>query len=400
MNPLDLPVPDLEDVAAELQSLRLHGIVGLLPGDYPLLCQCLRASGRIGERDNVGPYAIERMLADAAVRIGGDNSELAAIIFGLSPETRGGEPAALRRVAAETAGVSQQSIRKTREPLLRIELANQVLAEVHDYRLRISRLQMDTRTPIGSRLAVEWLARFEAMYAIWSPVSGIGAELTGYRATLLEEDRPWDQEPDPDVPGDTGYTQEQQAAGYVTDALIHVARFLTKLDDLKTRFGGLWLLPGPQAETDIADAVMRIGRATPNNERDDSLMRIWLRSANGELAHFLDEMSATEYGRRLHDLWQDWADCCDCTWIEGERHGREHFPTALTHPGIDPQCDLHILIAACNDYMLILDDAWDQIADWYHDAPMPNRVDVTAEQIYSQREHPLPRFEQQRRAGE
>lgn len=382
MRILDLPVPDIEDVAAELQSLRLHGIVGLRPDDYPLLCQCLRASGRIGASDSVGPYAIERMLADAAVRIGGDNAELTAILFGLSPETRGGEPPALRKLAAETANISLQSVRKTREPILRIELANQVLAEVHDYRLRISRLEMDVRTPVGSRLAVEWLSRFEAMYSIWSAASGIGAELTGYRATLLEPDSPWEHGDNP------AQSQTAQAAGYVTDSLAYVAQFLTRLDAFETRFGGLWLLPDSQAETEIANTIMRIGLSTPNNERDDSRMRIWLRAAQGELAHFLDEMSATAYGRALHDSWQDWADQCKCVWQLGDRAGREHFPTALTHPGIDSQCGLHQLISACNDYMLILDDAWDQIADWYHDVPKPTRHDLSAEQIYAQREHP------------
>ena len=50
---------------------------------------------------------------------------------------------------------------------------------------------------------------------------------------------------------------------------------------------------------------------------------------------------------------------------------------------------MHILIAACNDYCLVLDDAWDAIADWYHDVPKPARADRTAEEIVAAREHPL-----------
>jgi len=50
---------------------------------------------------------------------------------------------------------------------------------------------------------------------------------------------------------------------------------------------------------------------------------------------------------------------------------------------------MHILIAACNDYCLVLDDAWDAIADWYHDVPKPVRADSTAEVITAAREDPL-----------
>lgn len=69
--------------------------------------------------------------------------------------------------------------------------------------------------------------------------------------------------------------------------------------------------------------------------------------------------------------------------------GRNYFPTHLSHPGILDECDMHILIAACNDYCLVLDDAWDAIADWYHDVPKPARADRTAEEIVAAREHPL-----------
>ena len=72
------------------------------------------------------------------------------------------------------------------------QLVQLMLGEVHRHRLRTAQLRRDVRTPVGSRLAVEWLHRFEAMHQIWAPVTGLGNNLTAYRSTLLEEDRPWD----------------------------------------------------------------------------------------------------------------------------------------------------------------------------------------------------------------
>ena len=176
-------------------------------------------------------------------------------------------------MAAEDAGVTVDQFRHAHEPRLRMALTDQVLGEVHDYRLRLARLRLDVRTPTRSHLAVEWLARFEAMYRIWTPLTGVGNNLTAYRSTLLEEGRPWDFATGPNVGDGTSYSQEAQAAGYVTFALAYFAQFLVELRDFKTRFGGLWLLPEAQAETTLREAVHRVVLASPNNERDNSFLR-------------------------------------------------------------------------------------------------------------------------------
>ncbi len=58
---------------------------------------------------------------------------------------------------------------------------------------------------------------------------------------------------------------------------------------------------------------------------------------------------------------------------------------------------MHRVIMACNDYCLVLDDAWDEIADWYHDVPKPVRADKTAEEIFAAREEPLFKHLRKRR---
>lgn len=387
---LDIPVPSPEDLDEELKLIRLKGIANLRLLNLPALTTAARAAGRVEPHEPVGSYVIERLLRDAVVRIGGSDSELAATLFGLSPEARAGRPSALRKVAAEDACVTVGHFRHTYEPRLRAALAEQVLGEVHDYRLRLARLRLDVRSPVHSRLAVEWLARFEAMYRVWTPLTGVGNDLTAYRSTLLEEGRPWDAVADPNDVQGRCYSQEDQAAGYVTSALVHFAQFLVELRDFIVRFGGIWLLPDAQAEADIGDAVYRVVLASPNKDRNDSFLRSVLDEVpNREMHGFLVALGDSEIGRGIHADWQAWAGTCACSWELGSRVGRSLFPTHLSHTGISDQCDMHILIAACNDFCLILDDAWDSIADWYHDVPKPTRTDTTAEKIYAARQDPV-----------
>lgn len=384
-------LPDEDALLEDLKTLRRRGITTLSRLDLPALRQVVRASGRVGDDEKIGAFMIEAMLRDAVAQIGGDDGDTAALILGLEEGGRSERPAALRQEAIETSGVGKTRFRQAYEPRMFNQAAQLLLREAHSYQLRLARLRSDVRTPVGSRLAVEWLARFQAMYRIWTPVTGLGADLTAYRATLLNEDRPWDREPDPDNPQDTGYSQELQAAGYANHALYHLARVLSTERSFITEFGGLWLLPDAQAETDIADALYRIGLATPNNERDDSYLRGLLNRTDDELHRFLELITTEEPGIGIHEEWHDWISTCDCSWDHGQRHSREFFPTHRNHPNISNQCDMHTLIAACSDFCLILDDAWDQIADWYHDIPKPARDDVTAEDIYAQRQNPLPK---------
>lgn len=392
VDPHDIPAPTAEELDVELAKIRRTGITGLGRLRLPGLTVAARAGGRVGPHELVGGYVIERMLQDAVVNIGGADGELAAKIFGLSPETRGGSPPALRQMAVEDANVTLDHFRHYYEPRLRAALADRVLAEVHDYRLRLSRLRMDVRIPVHSRLAVEWLARFEAMYRIWSPLTGVGNDLTAYRSTLLEQDRPWDTVTNMRAPDGSAYSQEAQAAGYATFALAHYARFLVELRDFEIRFGGHWLLPEAQAETDLREAVYKVEQAGPNNERDNSFLRSTISQVpDREMHGFLVALAGTEIGRDIHTEWQEWVCTCRCHWDLGSRIGRNYFPTHLGNSGISEQCDMHRLIAACNDYCLVLDDAWDAIADWYHDVPKPTRHDTTGEEIYAAREYPLPK---------
>lgn len=154
----------------------------------------------------------------------------------------------------------------------------------------------------------------------------------------------------------------------VRSALFHYTTFLIRMYPLMTRYGGQWLLSDGQAEQDLADAVYRIGwHANEMTQRDESYLRALHRTAGGDLNTFLHLLKAdTQTGPIIHDEWQEWLDDCRCSWNpEDSRHDREHFPTARTHPGIRANCFPHNMVRACTDYMLLVDEDWRRVADWY-----------------------------------
>ncbi len=376
--------------------MRRRGILRLAEAHMPCLERAVVATGAVDEGEPVTPAMIEVLVRDAATRIGGDHGHAALTSLGLHEGGRSDRPGQARKIAAELMHVSDGHFRQHWEPRLFEQIAQMILGDIHVFQRRLSHLQNDVRTPIGSRLAVEWLSRFETMYAIWTPVSGLGGELTAFRSTLLEKDRPWDRMPDGS--GDEGYLQEQQATGCLADAFYYFAKVLWAEHQFKSKFGGLWLLPERSSEDDLANAMYRIRMASPNNGRDDSFLITELgRTPEAELDPFLSWASGDARAAALIDEWYEWASTCGCEWKLGEQKGKEFFPVSPNHPGIQRQCDLHALVGACNDYMLILDDAWDQIADWYHEIPRPPRHSETAEQLLNSRDSTLPKHELNRR---
>ena len=386
MDVLDVVPPDRGDLFEELMHIRRLGIAALGRRSYPALERAVIAAGRIDPGESVGAYAVEQIIRDAAVQIGGDLGDAALLIFGLEEGARSDSPTELRKMGAEACGVSVSQFRHRHEHIIRDQIAHLIETEIHQHRLHVSALRRDVRSPVASRLAIEWLDRFEAMYSMWNSLTGVGNDLSAYRSTMLEEDRPWDG-----AGGDEEYTQEIQAAGYVTAALFHHTTFLCRLRDFQKRYGGLWLLPEASVESALADAAHRAVLTSPNNERDDSYLRSLLDGVpEQEFDGFLRAIKDDEIAMSIHDEWQDWVATCGCSWDLGSRQGREIFPTAINNTLISDQCDMHMLISACNDYCLLLDDSWDQIADWYRDAPKPYRKGTTAEEVYSLRDNPLP----------
>lgn len=173
-------------------------------------------------------------------------------------------PNLLREDAAEIYGVSVERFRRDPQSQILATTADKILERCYVHRARLARVAMERRHPADSRLAIKWLERFEAYFTLWTPIYALGADLTAYRTTLLDPDRPYDSEPETEGSDDPGYSQEQQAAGYGTFAVYRLACVLAAQQFFVTRYGGLWLLSSLEAEVDARDALADLTRQMPD----------------------------------------------------------------------------------------------------------------------------------------
>jgi len=288
-------------------------------------------------------------------------------------------------MAAAAFGRSSVTFRKKYEAELLGQIAAQILALGAEQQVQQARLQRHPQHPLESLMTVEWLRRFEIYYRIWSSASGLGADLTAYRSTLLEHDRLWDQRFGTKGPTDEGWSQEEQAEGYAHFGLYHYAKFKWEVKQFDIASGGLWIMPDPDAEQAVADAVYKITWCSPYNELDDSFFRnLIAESPHQEMYGFIKGLFATEPGRLNEQEWQDWAAECQCTWEAAASRDDEPFPTWHHNRGISESCDVHQLIAACGTYITLIDQGWRGVADWYR-LPDEARLGVSGESLYVDR---------------
>lgn len=223
--------------------------------------------------------------------------------------------------------------------------------------MRSERVKLERRHPADSRLAVQWLDRFEAYYRMWTPISRLGDDLKAAIASRREPDLghpPWDEhDQDGDWKG-----PEDQARGYVRGTLYAYAWFQLELKHFMVRHGGLWIFSDADIEPEIADCIYKIGWYTTFNTEDNSwLRRLLAQSQEEEELSFVQLLRSMPIGPSVHQEWQDFAASCQCEDDD--------------HPSDD--CRVHALIKACDRYCQLVDGEWYKIADWYHPDTKPRR---------------------------
>lgn len=349
-------VPDFETVVGELRQLRDVGLTGLRRLRPRALGEVARRADLI-TADDAQPAAIEELLRRAADRLGGGlDQEIAEYTFGLAAGYRMRSATERRHRAAQLYGVKADSFRKEPERLVIEQMAEGVLAVAREAAMRQTRLDMERRHPADSRLAVQWVERFEAYNRIWTPVYGLGADLLAAMETYRHEPAdhlPWD----PD--SEQTYDPVAQAEMYMTHALCHYARFQLEVRRFISRHGGLWLLSDADVEQQVSDAVYRIGWYNNLPEDDDSWLRRNLVDArHEENDHFVQLLTSTATGARILEKWQEMGRNCQCTDVTD---------------GDDPSCHVHNTIRACHDYTDLIEADWLRIADWYRPGSRPQR---------------------------
>ena len=361
--PVGIGEPSFEALLGDLRLVRERGLGNLRRYGVPALHAACRLT-ELSDRNEQEPAAIESLLRLAVEALGGGRAgEAAEYSLGLVAGTKLWNATDRRKAAAKAQGVSTETFRKTYEKLLLEQVAEGVLAQLHDWRLRSTRLAMERRHPADSRLAVQWVERFEAYYRIWTPIWQLAAELqatVSIRRAPPTDHPPWD--PDSDEP----YDREDQARGYGRAALYAYAKYHLELRKFMTRHGGLWLLSDAEAEQQASDAIYRIGWHNPMNEDDDSWLRRHLAdSRHEEPQHFAHLVRSSSVGVAILTEWQEYVASCACPNNDAPRDG----------------CQVHATIRAGHDFCDLIDADWLKIADWYRPQSEPRRG-ITGEQLY------------------
>ena len=186
-------------------------------------------------------------------------------------------------------------------------------------------------------MQIDWLARFEFYYKMWSAASGIRHDLQLALHHLRK-------------------AEAADAELFTRKSLYYYAEYLTQLARFQTDYGGLWILPNTTTENAIADACWLIRKPVPLSELDESLLRSTL-TKYPELALFMHATFAMPYLQPIVRAWRNWIRACQCA---RPRHPRK-------------DCEVHQTLSWITLYMDALDEQWDFLADWYQ-RPRPGTV--------------------------
>lgn len=360
----NIAAPAVEVLVAELGQLRAGGLASLRSKPYREL---QRAAEHVIDEPSAQPNVKMETLLRKAISAfdSGSYGDAALALFGLSSGLRASSSARRREEAALCIERTADAFQRRYEADLLADIADQIVTLWTGQELRQTRSELERRHPAESRLAVHWVERFEAYNRLWTPAWALAADLTAYRATLLDPDRPYDQR------GGDGvlvYSQEEQADGYAVSALYRWSWFQWQLRQFMLQHGGMWLLSSTEAETKVADLVYEIGwHVTVYNERDHSWLRNAVAQSSGqELDHFISLLNGTTTGTERLREWRDWCAECRCSWDAASVRDDERFPTSATATDVSADCEVHQVVQAAILFCTLIEAEWLRIADWYH----------------------------------
>ncbi len=299
---------------------------------------------------DLAPTAIG-IVAEAAAALDETANGATASLFGLAQGSRNLTLTARRAEAASLLNVSADHFRKHVEADRVVELAEEILAlnSVFEARMRHTLARPEA---VNSRLNVDWLARHEAYRRIWTPVSALRGDLL----VLLK------------------YLRNEAGHFETVDRLMNIlwrrAQFTRAIDRFIEDFGGLWLLSDPNKESLVAAAIRQIDVLAPGGENDDSWLRIQLaQAAENELDSFGDLIWRSEQGKEMTQLWLEWASRCRCA-LDNDESPR-------------PTCDVHAWLGACDQFITLIDEDFDLVADWYRETRSPEYLETVLKTEFS-----------------
>ncbi|MFB2556757.1 hypothetical protein [Herbiconiux liangxiaofengii] len=353
--------PEYEAVMADLRAVRGVGIGRLRKIQTPALDQIARLTDAVSKDELLEPTSVRALLRTAVAELGGGSvQEAGEYLLGLYPGTQLWSSKMRREDAAKLFGTEYETFRKAPETELLGMIADAVLDQKRTAALREARVEIEARRhPADSRLAVQWVERFEAYNRMWTPAWALAADLEAALATYLEKPAPhppWD--PTLDQPFDP----IEQAQMYARSALYRLAHFELELKRFMSRYGGMWLLSDAEREVEISDVVYKITWHNNLTSEDESFLRRLLADSRHEEAdHFIATLLSLSQGRRIEKKWQ---------YLVRQAVGQSEEEKDLDQ--------VRQTIAACHRYCELVDQEWLKIADWYRPGTSLTRgVDAT-----------------------
>ena len=217
-----------------------------------------------------------------------------------------------RRDAAGQAlgGIKADSVRRRYERPLIADLARALMSAEVAFRRRSRDLDPDR---------IDWAGRLNSYGRLYTPIAGLGGDLE----ILVRAQR--------ERSSDFKMLKPQLGS-----SLWFYARIQLELHNFVRDYGGIWLFPDAEIENDVANAIHHINRHPGLGEHDSSWLRVTLRGIpDHELAGFLEAVSSDPRGQAILKAWTTWCQSCRCPSIQvAER-----------------DCEIHAVIAACNDYL-------------------------------------------------
>lgn len=185
-----------------------------------------------------------------------------------------------------------------------------------------------------SAVTMELLRRYEAYYAMYTPLTALRADLLAALGLHGEGDDELNRFDD-----------------FVVSSLHAYAEFLIAKRNFMEHYHGIWIFAQADIEKAVADAIKFIEHFSGLRYREESVLRLE-RSPHRELHHFALQLDETPEGRQALRRWRERImECtCDLEQLTGE-------------------CRMHRLIRACEYYIVVLDTDWYRMIPWHHGPP-------------------------------
>ena len=206
-------------------------------------------------------------------------------------------------------------------------------------------LAVEQRTELAE-LSMDLLRRYEAYYAMYTPLTALRADLTAALELARE--------------GDDDLNRYED---FVTSSLHAYAEFLVAKRDFLARYHGVWIFAQADIEKAVADSIKFIEHFSGLRYREESVLRLE-QAEHGELHTFAASLERDGEGRQALRRWHSHIEACACD---------------LAKPAGD--CRMHRLIAACSYYIVVLDTDWYRMMPW-HSGPPPNLDLVDPARLY------------------